>query len=1072
MKISHDAIDRPRIVIVVTVFVVLLSIVATLRIAVQRSPAINTAIILIAVPHPGAQPTEVEEQITYEIETALQTLDNVDFIASSSMRGSSVTQVIFLDGTDGDQARADVEHLVNQIRSQLPVRREIQPIITKIDFESAPIMLVTLGTPDGFDQRALKEIAEDIQKDLEAIRGVANTQLFGGREREIHVDVNPDLAGQVGLTLNDVRNALMSAHVELAGGRLNSDEFEIQIVNRSQFRSADDIRNVVVAHRDGQLIRIADIAEVRDTYARQLNLSQIDGRDSATIVVNKETNINALAAAQAIKKRVQELRPEYPGISIQCTRDVSAEIGVMFQVLGSSAVFGALLVLIILAWTMGLRVSVLVLLAIPLSSAVALVFLFAAKVPISSMVIFSYILVLGMVVDGAIIVAENIHRHIERGLDPALAAKVGIDEVGIPVIAADLTTIAAFLPMLTVGGIMGDFMGVMPKVVSVALFGSVLVDHFLIPTLAAYWYAKGKPREALSTSEAESRIADIMAHDDFLRPNRGRMARFYERCLRYSLDHRWVVMTCCAMAICWAFAMIGLEVIKSEFFPSSDRGQFEINFELPLGYSIEQTAAAAKVFTEPLEKLKTREDGTPGPLLHFVTAIGSSGGLASRLETDPATGPEFGKIMVELVPPMDRPETQTEVINDLNGQIKPWPGMTYRIEEVEEGPPGGFDVAVRLQGKDIEQLGALATALKERLSELDGTSEHGMDYRPDSPQLEFVPRDSVLGLFDMTKADVARSVAMAVQGDTSIELSIDDEDVTLRLQVAPEYQSQAENISRLVITSPTGRRATVGQLAEVNRGNGLFSVNRYQRSRSVIVHCKTDREQGVYPDDIFRILRSQILPEVGFEMAQGDSEKIHFIGSPGREIEGVRATFTGENEERQKGQRDLLLSMLIGLVMIAGILVVQFNSFRQAVIVLISVPLSFVGVVAGMWICGFTFSLASMIGMVALTGIVVNDAIVMVDFTNQARKRGLQVKPALLEAGANRLRPVLLTTVTTIGGMLPLFLNISGGAEFWQPLTGAVIFGLISATLLTLVVVPVCYSLGYHWADQKQQAAG
>lgn len=1052
MYISHKAIDRPRVVIVGVLMVIAMSLLAAWYIPVQRTPAINTAVVLVTVPYPGAQPGEVEDEITRKIEDALKRLNNVDFIASTSMRGSSVTQVIFLDGVSAKRARDDVAHLVDEVRALLPRGREVQPIITDIDFESTPLMLVSLSAPEGFDQRELKQIAKDVQDELEAIEGVGNTQQFGGREREIHVNINPDLFVEYGFSVRDILRALAAFHSELPGGSLNTEKFDYQVRNETKLRGIGDIRQAVIAERGGRLIRIGDVAEVCDTHQRLKNVAQLDGKETATIIVNKKSGINSLGAARDIKATVATLQEEYPYIEFSTARDVSEEIGIMFEILGSSAVFGAMLVLIILAWSMGMRISILVLLAIPFSTAIGLIFLYASGIAISNMVIFSFILVLGMVVDGAIIVAENIHRHIERGESPVVAAKRGIDEVGVPVIAADLTTVAAFLPMLLVPGIMGDFMGVMPKVVSVALLGSVVVDHFLIPVLAAYWYKQQAPKGQGTSIDT---------------PNHGPFTRAYAGVLRFSLDNRWVVLGCCGIAIAWAVVTFGY--IGFVFFPVSDRGQFEINFELPLGYSIEETLRASEKLAEPLLELKQR-----GELIHFVTAVGSTAGLASRLETDPATGPEFGKIMVQLDAPTRRKRHQREIINEIREKFEanPVPDLKYTIEEVKEGPPGGADVAVRLTGKDLKQLGHLAEAIAQRLEAIPGTLEVTTDYRADSPELVIEPHPDVTGLFGMTDAEVALAVQTAILGDSTIQLSLDDEDVTLRVQADPKYQKSKESIRRLMLTSPNGRRATIGQLADIRRTQGLYAINRWDRRRAVTVRCDVQSDEfnpekgrKYISDDIFDKLREGIMPESGFKAAEGD--KMSLFGQTMTEAEGVRAVFTGENEERDKNFGYLLNSMVIGVVLIFGILVLQFNSFRQTIVVLAAVPLSFVGVIFGMWVCGHPFSLASFIGLICLAGIVVNDAIVLVDFTNRARRSGMRVKDAVMEAGITRLRPVLLTTATTIGGLSPLFLNISGGAEFWQPLTGAVIFGLAFATLLTLVVIPVCYSLVYNWADRK-----
>ncbi len=1066
MKLSSQAIDHPRLVLIATLLVMFMALYAATYTPVQRTPAITKAVVLVAIPYPDAQPSEAENEIARKVEEALTELQSVDFLASTSMRGASITQIIFLDGVDPDDAKREVKDLIDRIRNELPLGREVQPEVMKIDFENAPLMLVTLAGPPGFDERALKQIAEDVEEQISEVDGIANTQLFGGKEREIHVNINPDLMTQYGITLRQMRQALHDFNAKIPAGALDTSKIDRMVRNEAKFRNVSDIRRAIVSSAESRVIRVSDVAEVIDTHRRQKNMAQLDGNDCATIVVNKESNINTLGAARAVNALVDDLRQQYPDITFTATRDTSQEIWIMFRVLGSSALFGAMLVLVILAWTMGLRISILVLIAIPFSSAVGLMFLYFAEIPISNMVVFSFILVLGMVVDGAIIVAENIHRHIERGEDPMTAAKTGIDEVGMPVIAADLTTIAAFLPMILVPGIMGDFMSVMPKVVSVALLGSVLVDHFVIPTLAARWYRQRAPVRDESAVFASVARGTLLADEgkqlsSRVRPNLGFWTRLYAVFLRMALSNRATVLILCCLALIGAGKLFGK--LGFEFFPPSDRGQFGIKYELPLGYSIEETLAASEVILEPLRKWERR-----GVLKHYVTAVGSAGGLATRIENDPATGPEFGEVMVELLAPLDRTIHEQEIIASLRREIKPLPGMKFSIKEVEDGPPGGSDVAVRLTGNNLDRLGRLGQTISDRFEAIRGTVDASTDYRPDNPELVVEPKPEIVGLYGLTEAQIAQAVQLAIAGDSQIQLTMDDEDVTLRVQLAPEYQQYPTSLKRLMITAPDGRKAPISELAELRNDVGLYSINRYERDRAVMARC--DVVKPTLPDDVFDVLRSEILPGLGFRPVKGNS--MLFMGTPTTPSEGVKAQFTGENEERDKNFRYLLYSMVIGVILIFGILVTQFNSFRQSAIVMVTVPLSFIGVVLGMWACSFPFSLASFIGLVSLTGIVVNDAIVLVDFTNQARKRGLPVREAVVEAGVNRLRPVLLTTVTTIGGLLPLFLNISGGAEFWQPLTAAVVFGLAFATVLTLVVIPVCYSVAYSIGPGLRTAVG
>ncbi|MGL4511607.1 MAG: efflux RND transporter permease subunit [Lacipirellulaceae bacterium] len=1054
MEISNAAIDRPRMVTVAAILVVLMAAYAVVFTPVQLAPAITKAVVLVAIPYPDSQPTEAESEIVRKVEDALTGLKSVDFVASTSMRGSSVTQVIFLDGVLPDEGRREVKDVVDRIRNELPAGREVQPIVTDIDFENVPLMLVNITPPSGFDERALKTIAEDVQDQLEMVENVANTQLFGGKERELQVNVFPDRAMEYGVTLAELRAAIASFHAELPAGSFQTQEFDRQVRNETKLRNVDDIREAVVRSEGGRVVRVRDVAEVVDGYRRVLSMAEFDGQRGATIIVNKEADINTLGAARSVKAAVEGLKKQYPELTFSTTRDSSEEIWVMFRVLGSDALFGSLLVLVILGWSMGLKVSTLVLMAIPLSSAVAVVFLFFAGIPVSNMVIFSFILVLGLVVDGAIIVADNIHRHIERGVPPMEAAKIGIAEVGPPVIAADLTTIAAFLPMLLVPGIMGDFLGVMPKVVSMALAGSILVDHFVLPTLAARWF-KARP---VPTEQVALEVHDELYAGSELRPNLGPFTKGYAASLKFCLANRGFVLAWTLLA-CWgAFHLVSYLGFK--FFPESDRGQFIVKYELPLGYSIEETIAASKVITEPLERWRPT-----GILTHYVTSAGTSGALAMRVDEDAAAGPEFGQVQVQLLPPMDRSIKEAEVIQYLRNNIKPVPGMTFIIEEVKDGPPGGAEVAIRFTGKDLDQLGAIAQRVTARLAEHQGTVDVSTDYRPDSPQLIVEPRSDIIGVLGMTDAQVAEAVQIAIAGDNRIQVTLDDEDVDLRIQLAPEFQKTPKDLSRVMLTSASGQKATIGEVAELRRETGLFSINRYDRERAVVAKCNVN--EPTTPSDVFKTLATEILPEMGFVPVEGGEKALEgfstsYFGQAATDAEGLKAEFTGENDERDKNFGYLLWSMLLAVVLIAAILAIQFNSFRQAAVVMVTVPLSFVGVVIGMWAGDFPFSLATFIGLVSLTGVVVNDATVLVDFANQARRRGLPVRAALLEAGINRSRAVVLTTVTTVGGLIPLLFNVTGGGEFWQPLTAAIVFGLSFSTTLTLIVVPCCYSLAYE----------
>ena len=1039
---------------VVTLVVMVAAVLAVFNTAVERTPSVTLPVVMVAVPYPGAQPDEVERDISRKIEDQLAQLDEVDYITSTSMRGSGVTQIVFQDHVAIDQARTDVQNLIDQIRRELPQARDVEPIVTDISFDDLPMILINITGEMG--PRKLKEIAEDVSKELEIIPGVAEAEVFGGLEREIHVNVDADLLMQYGLTLDDIRQVLQESNTSLPAGSLSDKTYVLQVRSETRFKTPADIAAVVIANRNGRLVHIRDVAKVKDTHRRVKSISQLNGIRCVTLVVRKKAQINMLDTLEMIKRRIAELEVRYPGLEIQATRDVGDEIRIMFETIGSSALYGGVMVLVLLRVLMGFRSAALVTIALPVTAAITLVFLYVSGNAVNNMVIFSSILVMGMVVDGAIIVVENIYRHIELGEDPVQAAKQGIAEVGIPVIAADLTTIAAFLPMLMVSGITGEFMAVLPKVVTVALFGSVLVDHFLLPVACSRFFSRRSAAHGEPVLYKAEKNSSTEGHDDVAQEkerisNVGGirfLQTFYVRLLKSAIAHQWITVLLTVYALSLAVVMLATGRIPFTFFPESDRGQFDIFFELPIGYSIDQTEAVATRIAEPLNALFEK-----GEMLSFVTTIGTTGGISNRLDNDPAVGPEFGRTLVELVQPNQRERSLNEILEEVRQQLPIIPGAEIRIEKVTEGPPSGSPVAIRLQGDDLVTLGEWSNRVADQLRSIDGTRDVKSDYRPDSPEIVVDPVPSLCGLQGITEGDIARTVQTAILGDTTVRMDLDDEEINVRLQLKPSQQRSIENIKDLLLRGTAGRVSTLDEVAQVRLDTGLYNISRRDRRRAVTVRCNVDSSRGFTPDDIFSAMRPA-MAEMGFSAVNEDDNQFTW-----REI---TAHFTGENEDRDEGFQDLLQSMTFAVCAIAAILTIQFNSFRLMLVVMVTVPLSFVGVVLGLWIMDFHFSLPAFIGLVCLTGIVVNDAIVMISYTNELRASGKRVREALVIAGQTRFRPVLLTTLTTTGGLLPLFLNISGGNEFWQPLTGSIIFGLCFATVLTLVVIPVFYSLVYR----------
>jgi len=1029
MKISRKAVDKPVLVTLITILLVLLGIIGLRTLPLEEYPKINVPWIVVAIPYPGAAAEDVEQNVTVKVDEKLNGIKHLKRLESSAWEGVSVHVMELYEKADKQDTLTDIKDKIDQIKRDFPEDVE-EPVIEDIAFDNVPIILVNVTGE--IDLLTLKEIAKDIKIEIEAVPGVREVAFYGGLEQEVQVQVDPRKMEQYGLSYSKLIAALQQQNANLPGGYLKLNSFEYLVRTEGKFKNVQDVGSAVVAVKAGHPIFLRDIAEIKDTHKKIESYSRYNGKPSVSLVVYKQTEINTLKTTGAIKQIVLKHNLRMPeAVQVTTSMDKGDDISLMVSQLSSNALYGLLFVLFTLMIFMGLRNAIIVAIAIPFSLVVGFLLMWIFGFTLNMITIFATILIVGLVVDGAMIVGENIYHHFEQGLNPVDASKEGISEVGTAVISADMTTISAFFPMIFIAGIMGQVMSFMPWVVIFALIGSIIIDHLTLPMIAS------KYMRLSNQGKKMNRFARI-----FFIGNRlfRFLNRYYKPVLRWALFHRKTVISVGILAFFIALFILGSGVIKIDFFPKEEMGRFNINIELPVGSTVEKTNRISRQIEKKIAQVPEVKE--------YVSTIGDTGMIMADLTESAGSGgsgPEFGKILINIGNDTERKRSQAEVIKEVDLMLAEIPGIRYSFFEVEMGPPVGRPVAIQISGEDIQELKKLSQVVEGHLEAILGTRNVQNSFQESKPQVSIKVDRTKAAKYGISAQEITFQVMAAFLGYEATEIMLGDELVDVRVINKEVHRRNFEDVLDTPIFSMVGMKVPLGQLARVEITKGINRIQRRNLRRSVTVGC--DVEEGYTPQDIFASLQ----------------ERMESTPPP----QGYVLEYGGEEEERRRSFESITRVMFLGLVLIFFVLTAQFDSFKQPLVILFTVPLSIIGVVTGLLLTRLTFSFMAFVGVVALVGIVVNDGIVLVDFINQRRRSGVDIISAILDAGPRRLRPVILTTVTTIGGLLPITLNLGGGGKFWAPLGVSIIFGLLFATMLTLVVVPSLYLIFERKAYRK-----
>jgi HAE1 family hydrophobic/amphiphilic exporter-1 len=1005
MTLPELSVRRHVLAWMLSAVLVLFGVIAFTRIGMDRLPYIEFPVVSVTTVLKGANPEIVDASVTNIVESAVNSVPGIEHIQSTSSPGVSVVNITFGLEKDVDVAFSEVQSKVNQAQRRLPKDTD-PPIVGKVETNASPIFWMALQG-DRTQQQLNQYALNVVKKKLETIDGVGEVRLGGRRDRTIRVNLLPDRMAALAVTPQDIDAAFTAEHVQMAGGFVVGQATEHLVKLDLEFHSLDGLAELVVARRDGVTIRLKDVAELEDGLTDNRQLARFNGETTVGLGVVKVANANTVAIVDRIQEKLAaEIEPQLPpGMKITVVSNDAVFILEIVNSLKEHLIEGTLLAaLVVWFFLRSLRSTLIIALAIPVSlmGAVAVIYFFGYT--LNSLTMLALLLLIGVVVDDAIVVLENIFRHREEiDPEPVSAAINGSREVVFAVIAATLSLVSIFAPVIFLSGIIGQFFRSFAVVVTFGVLVSLLVSLTLTPMLCSRY---------LRVEKQHGRVYHLL--DGIL----GGMDRLYARLLDRALRQRWGVVGLTLLIV--ASSSFFFMNVGKTFAPEEDEGRFRISLRTPLGSSIDYT-------NTKLREVEAVLDRYPEIRTEFaLIGLGTAGQVNQ------------GTVIVRMAPRHERTRSQHEVIGAIRKELAAIPGARafaspFAIVGGQRGEPLQFVLA----GDNIGEIGRLARELQQKFAALPGIGRVDSDVQLDLPQLVFTPDRARIANANLTTADVALAVNMLTGGIDIAKFNDEPGDgqrYDIRVKAKEGTFTQPADLSRIFIRSRDGQMVRLDAVARFEEKLGPAVIGRYDLQYAATFYATPSIPLGEAVD-LVRATAAETLPA------------------------GYHIKFIGQAEEFGKTVKYMAFTFALALVLLYMVLASQFNSFLQPAIVMLAQPLAVVGGIAALWLFGQTLNIYSMIGLTLLIGLVAKNSILLVDLANQRRAQGLAVDAALRDACPTRMRPVLMTSATVILALLPAALGLGAGAETQQPLAIAVIGGMISSTLLTLVVVPAVYSL-------------
>jgi len=1005
MKITEISLKRPVFATVIILALVVLGLFSYLSLNVDEYPDVEIPVVAITVNYPGASPEQVESKVTEKVEETVSVISGVDHVTSTVREGVSTTVIQFTMETSAATAAQDVRDKVGRLKGVLPQDAD-DPIVTRYDPGDTPIASIALTGP--ISQRELTVIANDsIAKRLEALDGVASVNMQGGLDREIQISMDSNKIAAYGLTIPEILNSLRSENLEAPGGKVTDGQREISLRTVGKITAVDQFLNLPIGRRDGAQLYLKDIAQVNDTTKSVTSITKFNNQPAVGLDVMKQSGSNTVKVADNIKKELESIKKDLPsGVKLVLVRDNAKSIEESVNDVQLNLILGGVLAVAIVFLFLGnWRSTIIAGIAIPTSIITSFLAMKALNFSLNTMSLLALSLAVGLLIDDAIVVIENIVRHLEMGKDKYTAAAEGTAEIALAVTATTLTLVAVFLPVGMMTGIIGQFFKQFGITVAVSVLVSLFVAFTLTPMLSAK-YLSHEEKESPGPirklwSKWNKKFDDLTIH--------------YGNFLKHALEHRGKVMLLAGGLFIGSLTL--LPFLGSTFIPDADKGEVTISAEVDPGMSPEVVGQIA----DNMVKI-TR--GVPEVTMTYsVSDVNSI------------------NILAELKPKGQRKVSDNQVIAELREKLSGIPRAQVSVSK-QSGLSGGKPVSIVIQGSSLDTLADLAEEVTQAIAGIPGAMDISSSYKPGKPDAQIVVKRDQATDLGISTSSIAETLQTMFGGSIATQYKDDEDSYDVRLILASGNRKDLTDVNNIYLSSSyrdnNGQSVLVplSQVTETVYATSPTQINRYDRQDQVTVSANLS---GTTLGDFNKIL----------------NKKLAMIHLP----EGYKFIATGQSQQMGDAFSGIITALLLAVLFIFFVLAAQFESYIDPLAIMLALPLAIIGAILGLLVMNSTLSMMSLIGIIMLMGLVTKNAILLIDFAKQRRSEGVERNQALVEAAVIRMRPIMMTTIAMIFGMIPLALGIGPGAETRAPMAHAIIGGLITSTILTLVVVPVVYTL-------------
>ncbi|MUV37354.1 Multidrug resistance protein MexB [Lentibacillus sp. JNUCC-1] len=1006
MKLVQTSVKRPVGVIMIVLAIIALGVVSVRSLAIDLFPKIELPIAVVATSYPDAAPEDVEELISRPIEGSVSSIEGIDTIQSQSQPGASLVVMMFKNGTDLDQALLDVREKIDQTKGFLPEQAN-EPSIIRFNPDQLPLMWVSLT---GKEAAELTSIAEDqVVPYLERQGGVASVNIEGAKTREIQIELNETAMQQYGVTAQTITQSLNSTNQSSSVGVVEKGSKNLQLRVVGEFTSVDDIKQTIVQSETGATIQVDDVADVKDTFKKSSSETLVNGKSSVVLSIMKKTDGNPVDVAGNVKDAISDMKGDLSSdVDLDVVIDTSEFIELSINSVVQNILIGGIIsIFILLLFLKSIRATLVIGVSIPIAIISTFTLMYFTGETLNVLTLGGLALGLGMMVDSSIVILEHIYTYRQRGYSLKEAAINGASELAPAVIASTTTTLVVFLPIIYVEGIASDLFTPLALAVSFALITSLIAAITLVPMLSSKLLASAMGEEG--RRYWFNRFLD-------------KVGNLYQRMLKWVLKFRKITVAATLAIIVGSLALIPM--IGAEFIPSADQGQVQISVKTASGTSLEDTEDVVEQINDKItdyESLIETNFVTVGGGDQMGGGAGGSGNTASY--------------MIQLLPASDRDQSTSQVVADIDEDLQGIAGAEITVSTMDGGMSTGDPIQIQLHGPEHGVLRDLSEDVIDELNQIDGVHNPESSASEGLPQMTIKVDESAAAAYGLNQQQITGQVQMKLNGQTATQYREGGEEINVVMKYPEENNRTISDLLDLKIQSPSGAVIPLQEVADLTQTQGPATLTRQnQRPQLNITSGVMDRDLGSVVDDVKKTLNDMPFPE-GYDFDIG-----------------------GQAQDMQESFQDLALALVFSIFLVYAVMAVQFENFLFPFIIMFAMPTTVVGVLLGLFITGIPLSIPGFIGIIMLAGIVVNNSIVLVDYINILRRKGMERYEAILEAGRSRLRPILMTTLTTVLAMVPLALALGEGSETQQPLAVTIIFGLSVSSLFTLLLVPVIYS--------------